>query len=52
MGLAGTTYSVYLTYLEFFVIDAVCLWCLASAIIMACIMLVSTVAVVRTRREL
>lgn len=52
MSLAGATYSLYLTYLEFFVIDAVCLWCLASAVIMTCILLISTVAVVRARRAL
>lgn len=52
MALAGTTYSAYLTYLEFFVIEAVCLWCLASAAVMLGILLVSTVAVVRARREL
>jgi uncharacterized membrane protein len=52
MALAGTAYSLYLTYLEVFVIDAVCLWCLASAVIMTCILLISTVAVARARREI
>lgn len=51
MALAGTTYSAYLTHLEFFVIEAVCFWCLASAVVMVGILLVSTVAVVRARRE-
>lgn len=37
----GTLFSVYLTYLEIFVIRAVCLWCLSSAVIMTLLMLVS-----------
>ena len=35
LGLIGFGYSVYLTYLELFVIDAICQWCVASAILMA-----------------
>jgi uncharacterized membrane protein len=30
----GFGFSVYLTYLEVFVIDAICQWCVASAILM------------------
>jgi uncharacterized membrane protein len=33
-ALAGFGFSVYLTYLELFVIDAVCQWCVASAVLM------------------
>jgi len=33
LALSGTLYSGYLTYLEVFVIGAVCLWCAASAIL-------------------
>lgn len=33
MALFGTVFSVYLTYLELFVIYAVCIWCISSAII-------------------
>lgn len=33
MGLVGVIYSAYLTYLEFFVIHAVCPFCVASAIV-------------------
>lgn len=42
-GLAafGTLYSIYLTYIEIFVIQAVCLWCITSAIVMTLIMLIS-----------
>ena len=32
MGLVGVLYSIYLTYLEFYVIHAVCPFCVSSAI--------------------
>jgi uncharacterized membrane protein len=32
--LVGLLYSAYLTYLELFVINAICPWCVASAIVM------------------
>jgi uncharacterized membrane protein len=35
MATFGVLYSIYLTYLELFVIRAVCIWCLSSALIMA-----------------
>lgn len=35
VALVGTLFSAYLTYLEVFVIGAVCQWCVASAAIMA-----------------
>jgi uncharacterized membrane protein len=34
ISLVGSLFSVYLTYLEVFVIHALCQWCLASASIM------------------
>ena len=34
-ALGGFGFSVYLTYLEIFTIDAICQWCVASAILMA-----------------
>lgn len=37
MSLAGLLYAAYLTYVELWVIDAVCQWCVASAIITLCI---------------
>lgn len=39
---AGVLFSIYLTYLEIFVIGAVCAWCLASAVLMA-LLLISSV---------
>jgi len=41
MTLAGTLFSVYLTFLEPFVIGATCAWCLTSAILMTLLMLLS-----------
>ncbi len=51
MSLGGTAYSAYLTYLEFFVIEAVCIWCMTSAVIMVCALLVSTLGLVAASRE-
>jgi uncharacterized membrane protein len=34
MSLLGTLFSIYLTFLEPFVIGATCLWCITSAVIM------------------
>lgn len=41
LSLMGVLYSAYLTYIELFVIDAICRWCVASAVIMAAIFLLS-----------
>ncbi|PKO22727.1 MAG: vitamin K epoxide reductase [Chloroflexi bacterium HGW-Chloroflexi-1] len=38
MALFGVLFSIYLTYLELFIIYAVCLWCLTSAVIMAALL--------------
>jgi uncharacterized membrane protein len=34
IALIGFAYSVYLTYLELFKIEAICQWCVASAVLM------------------
>ncbi len=34
VSLAGFGYSVFLTYLEIFKIEAICQWCVASAVLM------------------
>jgi uncharacterized membrane protein len=34
LSLVGFGYSLYLTYLELFKIDAICQWCVASAVLM------------------
>ena len=35
LAFAGAGFSAYLTYLELAVIDAICQWCVASALVMA-----------------
>jgi uncharacterized membrane protein len=46
IALIGFGYSVFLTYLELFVIDAVCQWCVFSAILMTILFAVNTVRMV------
>jgi uncharacterized membrane protein len=41
MTVLGTLFSIYLTFLEPFVIGATCAWCLTSAILMTILMLIS-----------
>lgn len=41
LALAGTAFSIYLTFLEPFVIGATCAWCLTSAAVMMLILLLS-----------
>ena len=40
MALFGTLFSIYLTFLEPFVIGATCMWCLTSALCMTLILLI------------
>lgn len=42
MTLFGALFSIYLTFLELFVIGAICAWCLSSAVIMTVLMWLST----------
>jgi len=41
MALFGVVFTIYLTYLELFIIHAVCIWCLSSAVIMALLLALS-----------
>jgi uncharacterized membrane protein len=43
LALFGFGFSVYLTYLELFVIDAICQWCVASAVLMTILFAVNTI---------
>ena len=45
ISLVGTLFRVYLTYLEVFIIGALCQWCLASAVIMVAALVCATLAV-------
>jgi uncharacterized membrane protein/thiol-disulfide isomerase/thioredoxin len=47
MGWFGVLFSIYLTFLEPFVIGATCIWCITSAIIMTSIFLASTNMAIR-----
>lgn len=41
VALSGALYSGYLTYLELFEIEAICAWCVTSAVIVTLIMVLS-----------
>jgi len=41
MALFGVLFSIYLTYLELYIIKAVCMWCLTSAVIMSLVLALS-----------
>jgi uncharacterized membrane protein len=45
LSLFGFGFSLYLTYLEFWVIEAVCQWCIASATTMTVLFAVCTARV-------
>jgi len=52
-ALVGFGFSAYLTYLELFVIDAICQWCVASAVLMSLSLAVAAArAFAYTGREL
>jgi uncharacterized membrane protein len=50
LSVAGLLFSIYLTWLELFVIQAVCAWCLSSAVITTVLLLLIVVPI--TRRPL
>jgi len=50
LTLFGALFSIYLTLLEIFVIRAVCVWCLSSAIITTALLLLVVIPVTRTLR--
>jgi uncharacterized membrane protein len=47
LSLVGTLYSAYLTYVELFVLEAVCIYCVASAGVILASLLISTGWIVR-----
>jgi uncharacterized membrane protein len=47
LSLVGTLYSAYLTYIELFVLDAICIYCVASACIILASFLISTGWIIR-----
>lgn len=48
ISLFGTVFSAYLTYMEFFVIYAICPFCIISAIVMLAIFILTTVRLFRS----
>lgn len=51
MAFVATLFSIYLTFLEPFVIGATCAWCISSAAIATLILLVATPAAARVLRQ-
>ncbi len=49
--LSGFVFSLYLTYLESFVINAYCFWCLTSAGIVSAMFLLSLLTVFKTKTK-
>jgi uncharacterized membrane protein len=47
LAFVGVGFSAYLTYLELFEIDAICQWCVASAVVMTIIAVLAAVRVWR-----
>ena len=47
LALAGFAFTLYLTYLELFVIHAVCRWCMGSALIITLITAIAVPAALR-----
>lgn len=51
MAYVGFAFSLYLTYREIFTIEAICQWCVGSAVVMTLIAIVSTIRVLRIEDE-
>jgi uncharacterized membrane protein len=48
---AGVAFTIYLTYLELFVIHAVCTWCVGSAVVIASIFVAGVIGLKSARGE-
>lgn len=48
MAYVGFAFSMYLTYREIFTIEAICQWCVGSAVVMTLIAIFATVRVLRS----
>jgi len=51
MTLAGVAFAAYLTYIELFVLEALCIWCLALAAIITASWLITLVDVLALTNE-
>ena len=45
LSVGGVGFSVYLTYLEIYVIEALCAWCVASAIVITLLAIITAVTI-------
>ena len=52
VALSGTLFSAYLYYLEIFVIQAFCTWCIASSLVMVSTLVISIINLSSTRQHL
>ena len=50
LGIAGLGFSAYRTYVELFTLEAICQWCVASAVLMTAIAAVATARFLRAPR--
>jgi uncharacterized membrane protein len=50
MALGGFAFSVWLTYVEIYIIEALCVWCLASALIITLLAVVDGIALRQSHR--
>lgn len=51
LALSGTAYSAYLTYLELEVIEAICFWCVTSAVLLAAALCSTSLGLPRVLRD-
>jgi uncharacterized membrane protein len=51
LALGGFGFCVYLTYLELYVIEAICAWCVVSAILITLLAIVGGINLRRTTRQ-
>jgi uncharacterized membrane protein len=51
LSVAGFGYAAYLTYLELAVLDAICVWCVVSAVILTLALAGSTAAILLAPEE-
>lgn len=51
LSLVGVLYSIYLTYIEVAVLQAICPYCVISAVVLVLLLVLSTIRLIQTFRE-
>jgi uncharacterized membrane protein len=51
MAIVGFAFSMYLTYREIFTIEAICQWCVGSAVVMTLILIFSVIRALRVEDD-